>query len=702
MQSLSALPPLRLNSRPVILVLLSVLGLLLVQASWRAYETARETSVMAEANALRLSAATTAYQQSLLDGTGQLLRVLGGISLARPHDAAECNAFLARQLESFPEYNNLAFADNNGVVWCSARALPDATAIAIPIDAAQKKPRLFFSRHDAVFALPHFALDGRLQGTVLAALPVRHFFPVHDTSLPQDIEYGIIDGQGKLVAAYPSPAFWDKRDATLTQILGTLRAGSVMRLSGPDGVKYFYAAEPVPGAAAELKLIVRLPAEPSHLALLGLLLAMALMGSALVWWMLGRMVAARTTERLAKMDWRGLRPIQKWRHTVIALRDKLRTLGRGRAQHRGRNDTLALRAAYEKLQGAFSHNEARVRQLVQLDELSQRLQSCVSTAELASAVARCTAALFPGSSGALLLRTPDKTASALTWGSNYASATLHPQDCWALRMGRPYHSHGTSAAACAHVTTAGNYICLPLMARELLGVLHLAGLPDQDGTPIPWVATAIAERTAIALAAVRRQERLQLRAIRDALTGLFNRGFLEEALAIEQQRALRRGSPIGVMMLDVDHFKRFNDTFGHDAGDVLLRGIGGVLRHTVREGDMPCRYGGEEFVVILPGADLAGTRQRAEVLRAAIERWNPQHDGRSLGTVTVSIGVAAFPLHGNTWQAVLKTADQALYAAKHAGRNRVLTPVESAAVPAIPRANSAASTHSSRGSAYAE
>lgn len=700
MQSLSVLSPLRLNSRPVVLVLLSVLGLLLAQASWRAYETARETSVMAEANALRLSAATAAYQQSLLDSTGQLLRVLGGISLARPHDTAECSAFLARQLESFPEYNNLAFADNNGVVWCSARALPDAAAIAVPIDAAQKKPRLFFSRHDAVFALPHFALDGRLQGAVLAALPVRHLFPVHDTSLPQDIEYGIIDGQGKLVAAYPSPALWDGHDATFTQILSTLRSGSVMRLSGADGVKHFYAAEPVPGATEELKLIVRLPTEPSRLAPLALLLAMTLMGTALVWWMLGRMVAARAAERLAKVDWQGLYPLQKWRHKVLALRDKLHALGRGRA-HRGRNDTLALRAAYEKLKGAFSHNEARVRQLVQLDELSQRLQSCVSTAELASAVARCTAALFPGSSGALLLRTPDKTASALTWGSNNSTATLHPQDCWALRMGRPYHSHGTSAAACAHVTTAGNYVCLPLMARELLGVLHLAGLPDRDGASIPWAATAIAERTAIALAAVRRQERLQLRAIRDALTGLFNRGFLEEALAIEQQRAMRRGSPIGVMMLDVDHFKRFNDTFGHDAGDVLLRGIGGVLRRTVREGDMPCRYGGEEFVVILPGADLAGTRQRAEVLRAAIERWSPQHDGRSLGTVTVSIGVAAFPLHGDTWQAMLKTADQALYAAKHAGRNRVLAPADHSE-SAIPRANSAASTHSSRGSAYAE
>jgi diguanylate cyclase (GGDEF)-like protein len=125
------------------------------------------------------------------------------------------------------------------------------------------------------------------------------------------------------------------------------------------------------------------------------------------------------------------------------------------------------------------------------------------------------------------------------------------------------------------------------------------------------------------------------------------------------------------MILDVDFFKHFNDTFGHDAGDTLLRGIGHILRHTVREGDMPCRYGGEEFVVILPGADIEDTRQRAETLRAAIECWTPQHQGSAFGPVTVSIGIAAFPRNGDSWQTTLKAADLALYAAKHGGRNRV-------------------------------
>jgi diguanylate cyclase (GGDEF)-like protein len=674
MKSLNASFPHPVNVHLVILLVLAAFGLLLSLASWRAYETARETSVAAEANALRFAAAAATYQQSLFDHTHQLLRVLGGISLTQQHDAATCNAFLARQLESFPEYNNLAFADSNGLVWCSARPLPDATAIPGAIAASQKNPRLFsFGRDSAAFTLPYFTLDGRLQGAVLASLPAQTLLPIKNAALPQDAEYGMIDSRGKLIAAYPSLAAWGASDFRFAQ---TLHSGSAARLSGPDGER-FYVSEPVPGTAEELRLIVRLPTDGSgRLASLALLLA-ALGCTALSWWALGRMLSAHVAEWRAKADKKRLHAIHRWRDKAITLRDKFRALYRGHAPPRP--DTTVLRVAYEELKGAFANKEARVRQLVQLDELSQRLQSCVSTAELADAVARCAAAIFPGSSGALLLRAPDQATSALTWSGNDTPHTepIDPQDCWALRMGRPYHSQGASAAACTHVTAAVNYVCIPLMTRsELLGVLHLAGLPDNSAaaSAIPWSATAIAERTAIALAAVRRQERLQLRAIRDALTGLFNRGFLEEALTIEQRRAVRRGSPIGVMMLDVDHFKRFNDTFGHDAGDALLRGMGGILRHTVREGDMPCRYGGEEFVVILPGADLNGTRQRAEVLRAAIEQWNPQHNGRSLGTVTVSVGVAAFPLHGDTGQAVLKMADQALYAAKHAGRNRVAAP----------------------------
>jgi len=213
---------------------------------------------------------------------------------------------------------------------------------------------------------------------------------------------------------------------------------------------------------------------------------------------------------------------------------------------------------------------------------------------------------------------------------------------------------------------------------ELIGILRVdgrgAGNHPASTDSMPWAAKSIAERSAIGFCSVRRQERLQFQATRDTLTGLYNRRFMEETIRNEERRAVRRDTSIGFMMLDVDNFKRFNDTFGHDAGDTVLRTIGKVIRKVVREEDIPCRYGGEEFVVVLPGADLQDTRQRAETLRSAVERLAVKHGGGTVAKITISVGVASFPQHGSNCQDVLKLADQALYAAKHAGRNRVAMP----------------------------
>jgi diguanylate cyclase (GGDEF)-like protein len=147
---------------------------------------------------------------------------------------------------------------------------------------------------------------------------------------------------------------------------------------------------------------------------------------------------------------------------------------------------------------------------------------------------------------------------------------------------------------------------------------------------------------------------------------------MEESLEREVRRALRSGVPLSVIMLDLDHFKHFNDTFGHEAGDVLLRSLGSFLHNNVRGGDVACRFGGEEFVLILPEAPLEAARQRAEELRIGCSDLFVQHRGQALGAVTVSLGVAAFPEHGSTAEALLSAADAALYRAKQEGRNRVV------------------------------
>jgi diguanylate cyclase (GGDEF)-like protein len=168
------------------------------------------------------------------------------------------------------------------------------------------------------------------------------------------------------------------------------------------------------------------------------------------------------------------------------------------------------------------------------------------------------------------------------------------------------------------------------------------------------------------------QRGLREQSIRDPLTNLFNRRYLEETLEIEVARAARTRGPLAAVMCDVDHFKRFNDTFGHDAGDALLRAVGTLIQAHFRDGDIACRYGGEEFAIVAPGADVTQLARRAERLAGAIRDMAVHHAGQSLGSITMSFGVAALQDGERDGAAVLRTADAALYKAKKLGRDRVV------------------------------
>jgi diguanylate cyclase (GGDEF)-like protein len=195
---------------------------------------------------------------------------------------------------------------------------------------------------------------------------------------------------------------------------------------------------------------------------------------------------------------------------------------------------------------------------------------------------------------------------------------------------------------------------------------------EPDGTII-WdgICIDITERKQLEHQLDQANMLLQEQAIRDPLTGLHNRRYLDETLPRELQRAERAGQPVGIIMLDIDHFKRFNDTYGHDAGDTVLRAVGAFLKEHTRGADIACRYGGEEFTLVLPGASLADTQQRAEELRAGIQTLAVQHGEQPLAQVTISLGVAVFPAHGTTAESLIRAADQALYQAKRNGRNRI-------------------------------
>jgi diguanylate cyclase (GGDEF)-like protein len=180
-----------------------------------------------------------------------------------------------------------------------------------------------------------------------------------------------------------------------------------------------------------------------------------------------------------------------------------------------------------------------------------------------------------------------------------------------------------------------------------------------------------AEKLSMALANLSLQDRLRQQSIRDPLSGLFNRRYLEESAARELNRCARRGLPLSLLMLDIDHFKSFNDVHGHAGGDAVLAQFGKLLQSMSRGEDIACRYGGEEFTLILPEADLDAASERAEAIRLAVEAMQVPHLGKVLPQVTVSIGVAGYPAHGNSPEALMQAADEALYRAKRGGRNRI-------------------------------
>ena len=196
----------------------------------------------------------------------------------------------------------------------------------------------------------------------------------------------------------------------------------------------------------------------------------------------------------------------------------------------------------------------------------------------------------------------------------------------------------------------------------------------------PWGVLAAGLLTSLVLflltiALVASWDRAHTLSMRDPLTGLYNRRYLDETMGRELPRARRLGESVGVIVIDIDHFKRLNDTYGHDAGDHVLERTGELLRAATRNSDIACRFGGEEFAVILPGATLLVARNRAEAIRSALEAMTIDFNGQAIGPLTVSAGVASMPPHEQDWTFAMQQADRALYAAKQSGRNKVVAAV---------------------------
>jgi diguanylate cyclase (GGDEF)-like protein/PAS domain S-box-containing protein len=321
--------------------------------------------------------------------------------------------------------------------------------------------------------------------------------------------------------------------------------------------------------------------------------------------------------------------------------------------------------------------QERARQLVLIGEMGEMLQSCREFDEAYRVIARCLKRLFPAS-GALYKMSASQTLveAVIQWGPEESSKIFTPDECWGIRRGRLHVvSDAREELLCRHNSEAGafSYVCAPLVAqREASGLLYLRATVNFWTDDNQQLVRAVSEQIALALANLKLQEKLREQSIRDALTGLYNRRYLEESLEREIHRAGRSGHQMSVLMFDVDHFKKFNDTFGHEAGDLLLRQMGECITSFVRKSDIACRYGGEEFALLMPELSVEQAQLRAEALRKSVEAMEVQYRRQPLGKVTISVGVATYPLHGSEGTELMNAADAALYKAKHEGRNRVV------------------------------
>jgi diguanylate cyclase (GGDEF)-like protein/PAS domain S-box-containing protein len=343
----------------------------------------------------------------------------------------------------------------------------------------------------------------------------------------------------------------------------------------------------------------------------------------------------------------------------------------------------ALKNANAQLQTLVAQVEERNRTMILANEMADMIQACLTSEDAYEAIGHFMPRLFPDDAGSLYILNNSRHLfeSVASWGQDPPAVPVFtPDECWSVRRGRLHKvENPREALRCRHVaeTVPRGYLCVPLIAQgETLGVFHLRPGPAAAAqTPAladvrDQLALTVAEKLALALANLRLRETLRSQAIRDSLTGLFNRRYLEETMERELNRVKRQGIPLGVIMMDLDHFKQYNDTFGHSAGDELLSALGNLLKTHIRGEDIACRYGGEEFLVILPGASMEIALDRAESLRLAVKEMHLHH--QELKPASLSLGVAVYPDHGDTGLNLVQAADTALYRAKKAGRDRVM------------------------------
>jgi diguanylate cyclase (GGDEF)-like protein/PAS domain S-box-containing protein len=340
-----------------------------------------------------------------------------------------------------------------------------------------------------------------------------------------------------------------------------------------------------------------------------------------------------------------------------------------------------VRKANLELVALVAELKKRDQEMQLLNQMDDLLQACKTQVEAYQVITLIAGELFVGQTGCLAILHPrDRHFEVMArWGRDGPMEMIFSwEDCWAMRRGQLHEVVDPQAGLlCRHFVypPETGYLCVPLMVQgETLGVLCLLG-GDQKGEHFvdQQLVVAMGEGIKLALSNIELREELREQAIHDPLTGLYNRRYLEDSLARELYRAQRRNTSLCVSMLDIDHFKYINDSFGHAAGDALLAELGRILRENLRMSDIACRYGGDEFVLILPDSSPEDTHHRVQQILELIKQLRIWHADQLLESLTLTAGVAVAHDHNFNGREILRAADEALYAARQAGRDLVIT-----------------------------
>lgn len=320
----------------------------------------------------------------------------------------------------------------------------------------------------------------------------------------------------------------------------------------------------------------------------------------------------------------------------------------------------------------------RAERLTLTAQMLQALDSVNSPVELSDIVPVFLKRLLPDTSGAIYLfrNSRDYLELKAQWGDERpADDLISPKECWGLRLGKIHQSAQTGDLRCAHHTGSLHdelLNCVPMISQgEVIGLM-VVYLPRSDPAVERDLVITVAEQLSLAISNLTLRETLQHQSTVDPLTGLYNRRYFDESLRRELVRANRLKAPLAIVMIDLDHFKRINDTYGHDGGDMVLKAAAKAIRERARASDIACRYGGEELVLVLPECSAHDAAACAEKIRQSIGAISLSHSGTVISGVSASFGIAAWPVHGTEGNELIKTADHALYAAKKTGRNKVV------------------------------